>query len=135
MIYLSSEEVSKKWNISNRRVQFLASKGRIDGAKKVSGVWLIPDNVEKPTSKIKVIDETEDSLKKRNEIKNLISKYVIEFSEKISNSLLRPLFLSGLSSVLLYKLKKCSRDTAIDLSRFTFGEFQTSGKASDKIFC
>lgn len=135
MIYLSSEEVSKKWNISNRRVQFLASKGRIDGAKKVSGVWLIPDNVEKPTSKNKVIDETEDSLKKRNEIKNLISKYVIEFSEKISNSLLRPLFLSGMNSVLLYKFKKCSKDTAIDLSRFTFGEFQTSGKTSDKIFC
>ena len=47
-MYSSALEISKKFNISTRRVQMLCKQGRLHGAKQISGVWLIPSNVEKP---------------------------------------------------------------------------------------
>ena len=49
MKYLSVSEVSKKWNISERRVRSLLVEGRIKGAIKVSKSWLIPENASKPS--------------------------------------------------------------------------------------
>lgn len=43
-----------KWNISPRRVQILCNKGRIDGAIKKSGVWLIPSTTQKPARQNKL---------------------------------------------------------------------------------
>ncbi len=48
MEYLSSEEVAQKWGISARRVTTLCKDGRIDGAIKKGGIWLIPGNTQKP---------------------------------------------------------------------------------------
>ena len=48
MEYLTSEEVAQKWGISARRVTTLCKDGRIEGAVQKGGVWLIPDNVQKP---------------------------------------------------------------------------------------
>lgn len=48
-MYISASEVAEKFNISKRRVQFLCEQGRIEGAKRMSGVWLIPADVQKPT--------------------------------------------------------------------------------------
>lgn len=50
MEYLTSEEIAQKWNISSRRVTTLCKGGRISGAIQKSGVWLIPDNAQKPKS-------------------------------------------------------------------------------------
>lgn len=50
MDYLTSEEIAQKWDISSRRVTTLCKDGRIDGAIQKGGVWLIPDNVQKPES-------------------------------------------------------------------------------------
>lgn len=47
-MYTSVSEAATKFNLSKRRVQTLCEQGRIDGACMVSGVWLIPDNAEKP---------------------------------------------------------------------------------------
>ena len=47
-MYSSVSEISKKFNISKRRVQTLCKQGRLKGAKRISGVWLIPSTVEKP---------------------------------------------------------------------------------------
>ena len=49
--YLTTEEVSIKWNVSIRRVQTLCSSGRINGAEKHCNSWFIPVIAEKPTSK------------------------------------------------------------------------------------
>lgn len=49
MNYISIQEVAKKWNISSRRVQFLCKENRVPGAKKIGDVWLVPDNICKPT--------------------------------------------------------------------------------------
>lgn len=50
MEYLTSEEVAQKWNISSRRVTTLCKAGRIVGVVQKGGVWLIPDNAQKPES-------------------------------------------------------------------------------------
>lgn len=54
MGYLSAKELAEKWNISRRRVQILCEEGRIDGAYKVSEVWIIPEDAEKPIDRRKV---------------------------------------------------------------------------------
>ena len=50
MEFLTSEEIANKWNISTRRVTTLCKDGRIEGAVQKGGVWLIPDDVQKPES-------------------------------------------------------------------------------------
>lgn len=45
---MSVAEVAEKWNVSPRRVQVLCNEGRIEGAIKQSGVWLIPTTSKKP---------------------------------------------------------------------------------------
>lgn len=47
-MYSSVLEVSEKFKVSKRRVQTLCEQGRLSGAKQISGVWLIPSNLEKP---------------------------------------------------------------------------------------
>ncbi|MBQ4396011.1 MAG: DNA-binding protein [Clostridia bacterium] len=46
--YLSIQETSYKWGISERRVNQYAAEGRIPGAKKFGRSWAIPDTAEKP---------------------------------------------------------------------------------------
>lgn len=48
MEYLTTVEMSKKWNISSRRIITLCTEGRIDGVIKKGKMWLIPSNAEKP---------------------------------------------------------------------------------------
>ena len=48
MNYLTTSELSKKWNISTRRITTLCNEGRIEGAIIRGNTWLIPDDVEKP---------------------------------------------------------------------------------------
>lgn len=47
-MYMSVSEAAEKFGISKRRVQLLCKQGRIEGANRVSGVWLIPTNAQKP---------------------------------------------------------------------------------------
>ncbi len=48
MEYLTSVEMSEKWNISSRRISLLCSEGRVDGAIKKGKTWLIPSDTSKP---------------------------------------------------------------------------------------
>lgn len=48
-MYISVSDAAEKFNISKRRVQILCEQGRIEGANRMSGVWLIPANAQKPT--------------------------------------------------------------------------------------
>ncbi len=48
MKYLSSRDTAKKWGISERLVQRYCIQGRIDGAAKLGGVWMIPTDAKKP---------------------------------------------------------------------------------------
>ena len=46
--YISAPEAAKKWGISERRVQKLCEENRISGAARLSRMWLIPKDAEKP---------------------------------------------------------------------------------------
>ena len=48
MDYLTPVEMSKRWNISSRRIGVLCTEGRIDGAVKKGKMWLIPSDAAKP---------------------------------------------------------------------------------------
>ena len=48
MEYLTTVEMSKKWNISSRRIGVLCTEGRVDGAIKKGKMWLIPSETMKP---------------------------------------------------------------------------------------
>ncbi len=61
MKYMSASDKAKEWNISLRRVQVLCKEGRIEGAIKQSGVWLIP----------KTSNYIQYKTKKHNKAKNL----------------------------------------------------------------
>lgn len=48
MKYLTTSEMSEKWNISRRRIATLCKEGRIKGAILKGRIWLVPANAEKP---------------------------------------------------------------------------------------
>jgi len=49
MDYLTIKQTAKKWGLSGRRVQTLCAEGRIEGAERIGNMWVIPNNVEKPS--------------------------------------------------------------------------------------
>lgn len=46
--YMTVQEATRKWNLSERRIQKLCADNRIDGVIHLSRVWLIPKDAEKP---------------------------------------------------------------------------------------
>ncbi len=48
MDYMTLKEAAEKWGVTPRRVNYYCAGGRIPGAVKMAGVWLIPKNVENP---------------------------------------------------------------------------------------
>ena len=62
--YMRIKEASKKWNLSERRINTLCLEGRIKGAMKFGNTWAIPDNASKPKDERiksgKYIKKTED---------------------------------------------------------------------------
>lgn len=56
MKYLSTNEIAKKWGISQRRVSLLCFQGRIYGALKTGKTWLIPEYAMKPADE-RIVNE------------------------------------------------------------------------------
>ena len=48
MDYMTLKEAAEKRGVTPRRVNYYCAGGRIPGALKMAGVWLIPKNAEKP---------------------------------------------------------------------------------------
>ena len=77
MEYLPIQEYSDKWNISKRRIQILCKEGRITGAKMIGNMWVIPENMERPSDariKSPVIDSTKEESCVRRELKKLLRR-------------------------------------------------------------
>ena len=51
MEYISVHEMSKKWDIKERKLTALCRDSRIAGARKIGKVWMIPSNSIKPIDK------------------------------------------------------------------------------------
>lgn len=62
MEFITASQASKKWNISQRRVQILCAEERIPGAFKLGEAWAIPSNIEKPEDRRKKVVETNGEL-------------------------------------------------------------------------
>ena len=48
MDYMTLKEAAEKGGVTPRRVNYYCAAGRIPGAVKMAGVWLIPKNAKKP---------------------------------------------------------------------------------------
>ena len=58
--YITVQEASEKWGVSPRQIQILCKNNRIPGATRLSRIWIIPNNIEKPTKskrKVKLNDK------------------------------------------------------------------------------
>ena len=55
MEYITANQASKKWGISQRRVQILCAEGRIPGVFKLGETWAIPEETKKPIDKRKKV--------------------------------------------------------------------------------
>ncbi len=73
--YISVKDTALKFQISERRVQVLCEQGRLTGAKREHGVWLIPENVEKPADGRRK-GNTDKSLPKNAMTVNQLARYL-----------------------------------------------------------
>ena len=54
--YLTVQEAAQKWGITPRQVQILCKANRVSGASRLSRIWIIPENAEKPTGEKRKVD-------------------------------------------------------------------------------
>lgn len=47
--YTKATDLAKKWDVSERQIQSLCHRGKIEGAIKFGQSWAIPENTKKPT--------------------------------------------------------------------------------------
>jgi len=47
--YMTAREAAEKWGVTPRQVQILCKENRIPGASRMSRIWVIPKDAEKPT--------------------------------------------------------------------------------------
>lgn len=52
MKYLSTKEMSEKWNISERMVRLYCTEGRVPNAIQEKGTWMIPADTKKPKREV-----------------------------------------------------------------------------------
>ena len=63
MDYLTTVEMSERWNITSRRIGVLCAEGRIEGVIKKGKMWLIPSDAAKPLdARFKVNKESKSVL-------------------------------------------------------------------------
>lgn len=48
--YMTAQEAANKWGVTVRQVQILCKENRIEGATRMSRIWVIPENADKPTN-------------------------------------------------------------------------------------
>ena len=46
--WITPLQASEKWGITERQAQSLCAKGKVDGAIRLSKLWLIPKDATKP---------------------------------------------------------------------------------------
>ncbi len=118
MDYLSVKEYANKYNISTRRTTLLCSEGRVVGAKKISGVWLIPSDSEKPIDKrISNIDFTKKYQETRKTILNILNFFSEKEKEFVVDSICEAIYY--------YVLKKYDVDvnfTNNEVSSYAVGK-------------
>ena len=58
--YMTVQETADKWGVTPRQVQILCKTNRIAGAVRMSRIWIIPEDAEKPPSDKRKAEYGED---------------------------------------------------------------------------
>lgn len=58
--YITVQEAAEKWGITVRQVQILCKESRIKGVGRMSRIWVIPEDAEKPTNDRRKFHRLED---------------------------------------------------------------------------
>lgn len=85
MEYLPIQELANQWNISKRRIQVLCREGRIDGAKMIGNMWVIPKDTRRPEDarcKTPVGSKSNEISAMRRDLKKLLKKLFKTADEK-----------------------------------------------------
>ena len=54
--YITVQEAAEKWGVTSRQVQILCKTNRIPGATRLSRIWIIQENAEKPTNEKRKVE-------------------------------------------------------------------------------
>ena len=69
MDHLTIREIAEKWNVSVRTVNYYLNAGRIPGAVRKTGEWLVPADAQRPADRRKAAILEADAGKKIKEAK------------------------------------------------------------------
>jgi len=48
MEWMTAKEAAELWGVTNRQVQILCERGRVDGSQRLGNMWVIPKGAPKP---------------------------------------------------------------------------------------
>ncbi len=134
MDYMDVRTAAGSWNLTERRVTKLCRDGRIEGATKEGGIWLIPVHALKPIDGRKNKSESMiNSVKKLplpigvSDFKNLVSKYYY-----VDKTLMLKEFLDSKPQVSLFtRPRRFGKTLAMDMFK-TF--FEITDEDTSKYF-
>lgn len=114
MEFLSICEKSKEWNMSKRRIQVLCKEGRIEGAKMIGNMWVIPRDTEKPVDARKKSpvksSNTVSFSKIRKELKNILKDLYIQVQKEGIEEQNAKKYILAVLTVALLKIYSCIAD-------------------------
>ena len=135
MKYIDVRTAAKLWGITDRRITTLCRNGRIEGAKKENGVWLIPDHAEKPGDGRK--NKADNISRKRlplpigiSDFKELVTGYYY-----VDKTMMLKEFLDARPKVSLFtRPRRFGKTLAMDMFKtfFEISDEDTSCYFSDK---
>lgn len=56
--YITVQEAAKKWSVTPRQVQILCKENKVVGAMRMSRIWIIPEDAQKPTNSKRTSNRT-----------------------------------------------------------------------------
>ena len=124
MKYIDVKTAAEQWHLTERRVTYLCREGKISGTIKESGVWLIPENSQKPQDgrKTKGKNRMTTPAKKRSlpigesDFKNLVENYYY-----VDKTLLIRDFLDTKAKVTLFtRPRRFGKTLNMDMLRVFF---------------
>lgn len=137
MEYMDVKTAAYQWNLTERRVTMLCRNDRIEGAIKKSGLWLIPDNAEKPVDgrKSRFSTVTNKTHKLPLPIRESSFKNLVEHYYYVDKTLLIKEFLDTRPKVSLFtRPRRFGKTLAMDMLKtfFEINDADTSIYFKDK---
>ena len=138
MNYMDVKTAARCWELTERRLTMLCRDGRIEGAKKEGGLWLIPDNAEKPmdgrSNKSAMVTKNTEILPMPigiSDFKELVARYYY-----VDKTLMIKEFLDSRPKVLLFtRPRRFGKTLSMDMLKtfFEISDTDTSMYFEDKL--